>query len=608
MQEDIINSVLSGKDTLALLPTGGGKSLCYQVPALMMNGFCLVVSPLISLMQDQVTRLKKAGVMAASIHAGMHYNDVKRTLQNMLHGPYKLLYVSPERLQTDLFQEYLPELDISMIAVDEAHCVSQWGHDFRPDYLKVAGLKELFRNVPLLALTASATAEVQEDICKQLKMRQPVLFAQGFERSNIFYNISYTENKNNSLLAHLEECPGTSIVYCRSRKQTETLSRYLVQHNIAAACYHAGMAKDKREQTQQAWMDGAVRVIVATTAFGMGIDKADVRSVVHYDAPSDLEGFYQESGRAGRDGKPAISQLYYNRTDIQYLEDSTAINFPPEAYLRQVYQSVAEYLQIPTGTEPDRYYDFNLQEFCTRFKLQAVTTARALKLLEQEGLWTLTEAVFNPATVQFISSRAELDNMMARYPEFAMLSTTLLRLHGNIMYSPAIVNLNILAKHTKATVAYVEQQLQQLHAMELIEYNQPRTGPQMFFHHYRVDSRHLLINMQRIGLLKRRHEARVNAVLSLLKDKNRCVTNMLLQYFGQKTADYCGHCQVCAKQQRVSVSKDELLQKLSVAAMPAQQLAAQYPIAIRPQVLALLRAMADEGLIGIQKNGTVSVI
>jgi ATP-dependent DNA helicase RecQ len=607
-QKEIIDAVLAGKDTLALLPTGGGKSICYQVPALMMDGLCLVVSPLISLMQDQVARLKEAGIMAAAIYAGMHYYDVKRTLQNMLHGPFKLLYVSPERLQSDLFREYLPELDISLVAVDEAHCVSQWGHDFRPDYLRIAELRDIFRKVPVLALTASATEMVQQDICKQLKLRQPSIFSQSFERSNIYYDIRYSEYKSPTLLTLLQECGGTSIVYCRSRKQTETIARYLQQHNVAAAPYHAGLPKDKREEHQQAWMNGGVKAMIATTAFGMGIDKADVRMVVHYDAPANLEGFYQESGRAGRDGKQAYSHLLYNATDVQFLQESTALNFPPEAYLRQVYQAVVEYLQIPIGTQPDRYFDFDLQEFCSRFKLQAAPAARALKLLEQESLWTVSEAVYNPATVHFICDRQELDNVMRYHSDIAMICTALLRLYGSVLHAPATININVLAKSIKATKVYTEQQLQRLQHMELIVYNKPKAGPQMFFHHYRVDSRHLLINMQRIGVLRRQHEQRVAAVVNLLEHQQECINKQLLHYFGQQANERCGHCSTCAKASANTIDRQQLLQIISGNNYTALQVAGKYPLAIRPEVLALIRQLADEGSILLHKNGGVSVI
>jgi ATP-dependent DNA helicase RecQ len=607
-QEEVIQQVLAGKDVLALLPTGGGKSLCYQVPALMQDGICLVVSPLISLMQDQVRQLTEKGIMAAAIYAGMHYNDVKRTLENMQYGPYKLLYVSPERLQSDQFQDYLPTLNLSMVAVDEAHCVSQWGHDFRPDYLKIAELRRIFHDIPFLALTASATHKVQEDIVQQLKLKHAGIVSQSYERKNIFYNVQYTENKNADLLRQLDEAKGTAIVYCRSRRQTETTTKYLQQHNIKALSYHAGMGRDKRADNQKEWTNGNNVVMVATTAFGMGIDKPDVRLVVHYDAPDHLEGYYQESGRAGRDGKPARAVLFYNNIDLNRLKDSVTLNFPPEAYLRQVYQSIAEYFQIPIGTEPYRYYDFDMQDFSSKFKLEATPALRALKLLEQEGLWTLTDAVYNPATVLFTIDRRGLDAVMQAHPPLAMLCTTLLRLYGNILHSPVAINITVVAKHIKASKEMVEHMLLRLQAMEVIDYYLPRTGPQLFFHHYRVDSRHLIINMQRMGNLRRLHEQRIKAVQEYLINTNECRNKLLLRYFDEQAPDRCGHCDVCARNKRADLTEEDILQYLSATPILVQTIADKYPVAIRQQVLALIRKMTDEHKIKLHADASVSVI
>lgn len=357
-QQEIINSILTGHDTVALLPTGGGKSLCYQLPALAREGFCLVVSPLIALMQDQVQRLTAQGIAAACIYAGMPRQAVANTLENTARGDYKLLYVSPERLQTGLFLEYLPLFNINLIAVDEAHCISQWGHDFRPEYLKIAQLKKLFYRTPFLALTASATKEVEADIVTQLKLYKPHTFRQSFSRNNIFYRLLYAENKwtalLETLLQHKENC---CIVYCRSRRQTEILVKQLSEQGFDARHYHAGMSGEQREKNFNTWLQDSTKIMVATTAFGMGIDKADVRLVVHYDAPEHLEAYYQEAGRAGRDGLPCEALLLHNTGDLKKLAGSTQIQFPPDDILRKTYQAVCEYLQLPIGAQPNRYFD-----------------------------------------------------------------------------------------------------------------------------------------------------------------------------------------------------------------------------------------------------------
>jgi ATP-dependent DNA helicase RecQ len=611
-QEEIVNALLQGCDVLALLPTGGGKSLCYQLPAVMMDGFALVVSPLIALMQDQVEQLEKRAIRAACIHAGMHYNEVKRVLENMIHGPYKLLYVSPERLQSELFREYLSAFEISFVAVDEAHCISQWGHDFRPDYLKIAGLRNGNNDVPMIALTATATPEVQKDIANQLRLEKPALFSSGFERSNIFYDVRRSDNKNGDVLDHLQRTPGTSIIYCRSRKQTEILARYLTQQGERAMHYHAGMSKERRQEAQHNWMYDKVRIIVATTAFGMGIDKPDVRSVIHYDVPEHLEGYYQESGRAGRDGKPSVSLLLFNKQNITNLEQSLDIRFPPVDYLRKIYQAVAEYLQVPIGGQPDRYFDFDIADFCRKFGLEATAASYALKLLEQESLWTISDAVFTPATVQFTTTRGELENVMRAHPELAMAITALMRLYGSVFYYPTPIRVAVVARQMKTTQDHADAMIARLHHMDVLEYNKPKDGPQLFFHHYRVDSRHLIIDTNRINSLKRQHQARLKAMIAYLETDKVCRNTQLLAYFGEETQAPCGHCDVCAENGSPRTSPDVLrsriLDALGEHGMGLQQLSAYFPQAIKKDIGSLIRAMIDEGQLKLHENGMLSLI
>ncbi|HEY9178291.1 MAG TPA: RecQ family ATP-dependent DNA helicase [Flavipsychrobacter sp.] len=609
-QEEIINSVLQQHDTLALLPTGGGKSLCYQLPSLLHDGLTLVVTPLIALMQDQVERLKSRDIPAAHISSGMHRAEVYRILNNAAEGAYKLLYVSPERLQTEMFEEFLPVLNLRLIAVDEAHCVSQWGHDFRPDYLQIKSLRHVFKSVPMLAVTASATKEVEKDIIQQLELTNVQVFTQSFERHNLQYTVQYSEQKNRDAVSVLNSVRGSSIVYCRSRKQTEQLSRQLQQNGINALPYHAGMGHELRSEHRELWMNNKTDVMVATTAFGMGIDKADVRLVLHYDVPEHLEAYYQESGRAGRDGQAAQSVLLYNQPDINKLEESTETQFPPYEFIRKVYQSVAEYLQIPIGAEPYKYYDFELTDFCKKFGLNAFIAARALKLLEQEGLWTLSEAVFVPTTVQVLADRAELDNISRLYHDLSLLLTTMLRLYGSLFYYPTPINIKVIAKHLKIKPSLVTQMLEQLAKMELIQFNQPKDGPQLFFHHYRVDSRYLIINTERINALKQTHLKRTNAMIRYITDNHVCRTKHMLQYFGQQYDKNCGHCDVCAGMNKAGTDTRSIREAVSSLFVSSNEKSIPEICSMLPQfdaadITTTIRQMVDDGVFGIKGSSNI---
>ncbi len=606
LQREIIASVMADRDTLALLPTGGGKSICYQVPALMRDGCCLVISPLIALMQDQVGRLQELNIPAAALHSGMGHTEVKQILEDAVNGRYKLLYVSPERLHTYVFEDYLYQMDLNLIAIDEAHCVSQWGHDFRPDYLRIAELKELFRNTPMLALTATATIDMQQDIAIQLKLNNPHFYKQSFARNNIFYAVYYSENKNADTINDINEC---SIVYCRSRKQTESVGRYLRQKDISSAVYHAGMSKDDRMAAQEQWMTNAASVMVATTAFGMGIDKPDVRTVIHYDAPEHLEAWYQEAGRAGRDGQRSFAGTLYNSTDIKRLEESTSLQYPPEAYLRLVYQGVAEYLQIPTGTEPYKYYPFDITDFCHKFDLQLTQTIYAMRLLEREGLWTMTEAVYLPSTVQFTTDRSVLDNIGASHPELHYIIVGLLRMYNTIFHYPTHIREFAVARRLRMKHERIISALQTMHSMGLLEYNAQGEGPQLFFHHRRVDSSHLIIDMNRITLLKQRHEQRTQKMLNFLYNKEVCREKFVLSYFGEAEATDCGHCDICrskkAAPQPAATLKQQLFRHLTEGTHTLAAILTTHTDADKQQLTQIVRSLIDEGIAEMTTTGII---
>lgn len=612
LQREIIASVLNGNDAIAVMPTGGGKSLCYQLPALIKDGFCLVVSPLIALMQDQVARLKQRDILAACIHSGMQYEEVQQTLNSLLHGPYKLLYVSPERLQTTLFQEYLSEFNINLLAVDEAHCISQWGYDFRPDYLKIAEIKSLLPPIPTIALTASGTPSIVHDIEAKLQLNSVKIFITSIKRENIFYEVKYTEQKKEETLKALSQA-SSSIIYCRSRKQTELLARHINQQGKQALHYHAGMNKDKRTEAQLRWMNNEASIMVATTAFGMGIDKPDVDLVIQYDAPEHLEAYYQEAGRAGRDGRQAKALTLYNTLDINRLTQSIDLQFPKEGYLRQIYQSVTEYLQIPIGTEPNKYYPFDLSDFCKRFNLNAPTTSYALRLLAQEGLWTLTEAVFHPAAIQITSDRHVIDGLAKAFPTLHYIIIGLLRQYGNIFYYPVTVRLSALAKQLRMRAEEIDKALMQLHYMQVISYSKPGEGPQLFFHHYRVDSNHLIIDYQRINTLRKYHQERTDAMIGFLQNQTHCRERLLKLYFGEQVNEDCGHCDICLKKkpQSMHTEKDiriKIIELISAIQQPVtvNQITAAFPSVIQEHLLTTLRRLIDEKQLVLNTDGTVS--
>jgi ATP-dependent DNA helicase RecQ len=602
LQEDIINSVLAGKDVLALLPTGGGKSVCYQVPALLVEGVTLVISPLIALMHDQVTRLHKLGIPSIALYSGMSNRELKTNLQNAVAGEYELLYVSPERLQTWLFQDYLEQMDIALLAVDEAHCISQWGHDFRPDYLKVKLVREIFPKVPILALTASATPDMQADVCHQLQLRHPQIFKQSFARPEVSCEVCYTENKPQVMLSSI--ClQQSTIVYCRSRKGTEIAQKTLQDNNINAVAYHAGMTAEVRLKAQEAWLSNQHQVIAATTAFGMGIDKPDVRLVLHLDAPEHLEAWYQEGGRAGRDRQPAKVVTLYNKTDIDRLLLSTELQYPPESYLRKVYQAVAEYLQLPIGSEPQRYYPFELAAFCQRFNLQQQQALYALKLLERQGLWTMTDSVYAPSTVQFIVNRHVLDELAEQNPKLGYFTIGLLRMFNSIFYYPTAVREWQVARQLKAGIDELVDALLLLDKMEIIHYNKASGGPQLFFHHQRADSRHLIIDMNRIAFLKQRHIARTEAMIAFLCSTDICRERYVLAYFGEQPTNDCGRCDVCRskKQPTESFWRSEVLRLLAEEdTLNLINLVNHYPAHQKNGLLDALRQLADEGAILLQ--------
>ncbi len=590
LQEDIINSVLEGKDVLALLPTGGGKSVCFQVPALAKEGICLVISPLIALMKDQVENLKQKGIPSLAIYSGMSFLEIKKILQNAAYGNYKFLYVSPERLETNLFLEYLPAMHINLLAVDEAHCISQWGYDFRPPYMRIAGLREQLPNVPVLALTASATKIVQDDICDKLLFTNThQRFLQSFERNNLSYSVFNVASKQNKLLEILKNVRGTAIVYCKSRKHTKEISDLLLLNNINADYYHAGLNNEDRNKKQENWISNKTRVIVCTSAFGMGIDKPDVRVVVHYDVPDCLENYYQEAGRAGRDGKRAYAVLLYNNKELENLQEQTNIRFPEEEDIKQVYISLMNQLQIPAGTGEGISYDFDIASFSTAFKLNILTATYAIKALEQEDIISFNEVFFKPSTIVFTSSKEELNDFENQHPGLEPLLKGLLRSYEGIFDFPATIYETQLAKFLQADTGSLKKELKKLNDFGIISYTPQKDKPQITLLQNRMYADNYTINAA--GYLKRKQnfEERVNAMINYIKKPTGCRSKHIAGYFTDTNINNCGICDNCINEQVIYISTEEF-NSISTQIL---ELTKQTPVSIE-NILASLKRIKKE--------------
>lgn len=557
LQEEIINSVLEGKDTLALMPTGGGKSLCYQVPGLAKDGLCLVISPLIALMKDQVENLRKKNITAYAIYSGMSRKDVLNTLKVATHSNCKFLYISPERLETSLFKEYLPALDINLIAVDEAHCISQWGYDFRPPYLRIAALREEVPAIPVLALTASATIEVQNDICNKLEFKLKNIFRQSFERPNLSYSVFKVDSRINKLLEILRNVAGSAIVYCKSRRHTKEISDLLKMHSISSDYYHAGLTQEERNYRQEEWIKNKTRVIVCTNAFGMGIDKPDVRVVVHADAPDCLENYYQEAGRAGRDGKKAYAVLLYNEKDVKELEEMTQLRYPSIDEIRQVYQSISNYLQIPSGSGEGQYYDFDITDFIKKFKFNSHTALYSLKALEQDEWLSFNEQVFLPSRVQFTTSKEYLYQFEKDQPQLEPLIKILLRAYEGIFEYPASISENILSRLLKKEKDDIKKELGQLHGYRIIEYQPQKDTPQLLFLRNRVKAEDISIDIKAFNNRKEKFIIRINRMIRYIHETVECRSRIIASYFGDHNIQDCGICDNCLRQKSIHLSKEE---------------------------------------------------
>jgi len=556
-QEEIINSVLNGTDALALLPTGGGKSICFQVPGLAMDGICLVVSPLIALMKDQVENLTKKGIKAIAITSAMHKREIDIALDNCVHGNVKFLYLSPERLETEIVKVRLQKMNVNLIAIDESHCISQWGYDFRPSYLKIELLRELLPKVPFLALTATATKDVVVDIQEKLRFKKKNVIQQSFERKNVAYILLNEEDKLARLVKIANKVKGTGIVYVRNRKKTQDIANYLKSNKISADFYHAGLDSKTRDIKQIEWINNKTRVIVCTNAFGMGIDKPDVRFVVHIDLPDSLEAYFQEAGRAGRDEQKAFAILLYNNGDKIELNRNVENSFPEMDAIRQTYQALANYYQIPTGSGLGTTYSFDISAFCDNYKLQAITVFNSLKFIEREGYILLSDAFFQAARIKLEINRDDLYKFQISNPAFDVFIKLLLRNYAGLFDNFEKVNEYDLAKKLNLKQTEVVKRLNFLHQQKIITYAPQTELPQLTFTMPRVDTKDLSLTKENFSSLKKRAIERMDAVLNYTESTHKCRSQLLLAYFGETETSSCGQCDICLEEKRKVLHSDE---------------------------------------------------
>jgi len=615
LQAEIITAVLEGKDVLALLPTGGGKSICFQVPTLAKDGICLVISPLIALIKDQVENLKNKGINALAIYSSMPFLEIKKTLQNAAYGNYKFLYVSPERLETALFLEYLPALNINLIAVDEAHCISQWGYDFRPAYLNIAKIREQIPTVPVLALTASATKNVQEDICEKLLFTKTAQsFQQSFARPNLSYSVFNVASKQTKLLAILKNVSGSGIVYCKSRKHTKEIADLLKLHALNADFYHAGLSNDERNTKQENWIKNKTRIICCTNAFGMGIDKPDVRVVVHYDVPDCLENYYQEAGRCGRDGKRAYAVLLYNDKEITTLLEQPTIKFPDEDTVKNVYIHLMNHLQVPSGIGEGQSFDFDLSTFSASFKIDILTATYCIKILEQENVLSCPETFFKPSTLVFATDKNSLEDFEKINPIFEPLIKGLLRSYEGIFDFPSIIYETQLAKFIKEDVSTVKKQLVHLHQNRLIVYTPQKDKPQIYLVQNRMYNDSFKLNLVDYFIRKTNYENRVAAILNYIENTIDCRSKLIGRYFNDTLITNCQICDNCINTNADELSPEdvekitrELLSLAKTTSVTIKNIRMLLPIYKKNQLWKVLRFLQKEEQLTISNQGDISV-
>jgi ATP-dependent DNA helicase RecQ len=607
MQEDIVTSILDGNDTLALLPTGGGKSICFQVPAMAKEGMCLVISPLIALMKDQVQNLTNRGIKALAVYSGMSIREIDRILDNCVHGDYKFLYVSPERLKTDLFRARVVRMNINLIAVDEAHCISQWGYDFRPEYLQLNETRALLPGVPVIALTASATAEVAADIQAKLNFKNGKVYKSSFERANLSFVVRETDDKNGQLLNILTHTKGSGIIYAATRKAVKDIATFLAKNNISADFYHAGLSQIERSKRQENWIRNKTRIIACTNAFGMGIDKPDVRVVVHYHTPPTPEAYYQEAGRAGRDGKKSFAVLLYAPADITEAEEKLRLQYPDFATIRNIYHSLGSHLGVAIGSGAFESFNFDIAAFCKVYDLQAAIVIAAINLLERNEWLRLGEGIQSPSRLMLMADQAELYKIQVEQPSIDILIKVLARMYGGLFDHYLPISEEQIAAKAKTTVAIVQKLLGNLSAQGIADYIPRKDKPQVIYLQNRVPADDLLLNVKLIKLLADTAEKKLKAMTLYVENRTACRSSILRVYFGDAQVLPCGICDVCletAKQidseQKFEQTKEKYIALTQTAPLNIYEYTKAMPKKQRDQEMMVVRWLLDQGILKLE--------
>tara|TARA_B100000949_G_scaffold137686_1_gene121117 strand:- start:1104 stop:2996 length:1893 start_codon:yes stop_codon:yes gene_type:complete len=596
-QKQIINTVLSGQDVLALMPTGGGKSVCYQVPSLAMEGICIVVSPLVALIQDQVAQLKKRGIKAIALTGGIPPSELNDLLDNCLYGNYKFLYLSPERLQQTIVRERIQQMNVNLIAIDEAHCISQWGNDFRPAYLECSVLKELVPNTPMIALTATATPRVVDDIVENLELENVTVFKDSFSRSNINFKVKRSEDKLYQLKKYMEKIPGSAIVYVRSRKMSISLANFLIKKGISASFFHGGIPKSDKEEKLNLWLNGKVRVMVATNAFGMGVDKPDVRLVVHYQIPDSLESYFQEAGRAGREGEPSTAIIITSNEDEDKAKQQFLSTLPDVAFVKQVYSKLNNYFQISYGELISEPLAFKFNEFCKRYEFNPNMTFNAIRILDQNSVLSLAENFKEKTTLQFVASKTEIFNYLDKNKKTAPIIQTILRTYGGITDYETKINLYMLSQKTGTSEERLKQILQQLADDNIAAYENNTSDLEITFLVPREDNHTINLFAKKIKGFNQVKENNMAAMLGYISNKKLCRSVYLLNYFGEKTAEKCGTCDICTKKKVLASPHDleqRVLELLDIRPHTSRQLEKETGINEKELLKTLERLLEDE--------------